>query len=717
MAATQLNLGETSEAMNLHAPAHHVGGEVVPSDGPAKSGLRRDIQGLRTIAVLAVLLYHFWPRRLTGGYVGVDIFFVISGFLITAHLLQRPPTTRRALLSFWGRRVRRLLPVAGLVLLVTLGATFLWLPETMWRGTALEAAFAAVYSENWYLASLATDYLAAEGAPSPIQHYWSLSVEEQFYIIWPLLIGAIFVASPPRRREAALVLGLSGVFVASLGWSVWLTATDPSSAYFVTPTRMWELAIGGLVALAAHIGVRVTHGGTRLILSWGGLALIGVSLLAFDHSTPFPSWTALIPTVGTALVIFAGTDDLRWSADPVFSWRWVQHIGLVSYSVYLWHWPAITIGPYVVGEDLRWPTKVVLALAVIGLATLSTRFVEDPVRDHPALRGNLGRTFAVGALTIVAVLLVSFAMVTKVDRTVEAQRSALEQAEVDNPECFGAAAARHDQCQPYTADLVMDPTMAAGDKSVLYADECWNNRPYDGRTVCHYGADRDSASAKIALLGNSHAGQWSPILIDLAREKGWSLDTYLVSECYTVDIPLDFGVADLAKNCTAWNAWAVDTIAEGGYDLVVMSNRSFRPPAGVPAKDRESVTAEAYARTIRAFTDRDVDVLVFRDTPAAGRNAPDCVAAHPGDWATACTYPAKKALEPDPLFTAAKAMDSGAVSTIDVTSTLCRQDTCHSVVGGLVAYFDHGHLTQTFARTLIPYVSSDVVAAVDAATR
>ncbi len=213
--------------------------------------LRTDIQGLRAAAVLLVVVYHLHAAALPGGFVGVDVFFVISGFLITSHLVSRPPASAGALAAFWGRRVRRLLPASLVVLAATLVAVRLFSPETAWQATASDARAAALYVVNWALAGQAVDYLAADNAPTAVQHFWSLSVEEQFYFGWPLLVAGVALLA--RRRgtstRTALAVAFGVVTAASFAWSVHLTQTNPAAAYFVTPTRVWELGAGGLLAV------------------------------------------------------------------------------------------------------------------------------------------------------------------------------------------------------------------------------------------------------------------------------------------------------------------------------------------------------------------------------------------------------------------------------------------------------------------------------------
>ncbi|PRZ03042.1 peptidoglycan/LPS O-acetylase OafA/YrhL [Isoptericola sp. CG 20/1183] len=707
---------------------------------PAPSSPRTDIQGLRALAVAAVLGFHLWPASVTGGYVGVDVFFVVSGFLITSHLLRRPIRSGRDLLGFWARRVRRLIPAASLVLLVTLVASAVWLPTTTLVQVGREVLASALYVENWALASAETDYLAADQLHSPVQHYWSLSIEEQFYLVWPLLLAAVAWAGlrarrrrrDPERTTAALAVALTGaVLVASLGWSVWMTWAEPAAAYFVSTTRFWELALGGLLAavlarravrapvpaqVGAEPGTPRSAGVLRVTAAWAGLAMIAVAVLTFDAATPFPGYTALLPTVGALLVILADADRLRGGPGGALRWRPVQWLGDTSYSVYLWHWPLIVVVPFALGRDLGTVDLLAILVGTLLLAWFSQRHVEDRLRFHPALTRRLGATFALlGACVVVvggaAVGVWVTASAAERDALAEA-RTAVAQA----APCVGAEVVRDDDCAD--PGLLLGPTAAAQDKPVVYADGCWNNAPFTTRNTCTYGPGTtddtegtEGPTARLALVGNSHAGHWVPALEDAIATDGWQLDTYLQSVCYTVDAPIEFPGEGVSEACQATNRWAVGSIVAGGYDLAIMSDRTDQHLAGVPREQQDAAAEDAYRETLATFTDAGIPVLVLRDTPAMPENVPDCLAQHAGD-PDACGAPPAQALEPDPLAAAARADTTGLVSVTSVDHLMC-DEICHPVVGGITAYFDHGHLTATFARTLAPEVTGAVRAALE----
>jgi len=663
---------------------------------------RRDIQVLRAVAVAAVVVFHLWPAALPGGYVGVDVFFVVSGFLITSHLLRTPPTSVRAMAAFWARRVRRLLPAAATVLAVVTVASVVLLPSNLLAQAAREVRASTLLVENWQLADQATDYLAADATPSPVQHFWSLGVEEQFYLAWPLLLaGAVLLARRTGRVRTVVGLVVGTVGLASLAWSVHLTTSDPARAYFVTTTRVWELALGALLGV---VGARtVGWERARTLVGWAGLAAIVVACVTFDAATPFPGAAALLPTLGAAAVVWSATDATPGGPGGMLGRRPVVWVGDVSYGVYLWHWPLLVLGPFAVAAVLGGWAKAALVVLTLALAGGTKRWIEDPVRGSRPLRASLPRTFALGAATMVVCL----GLASVAASTAQARVAAARDVSASTP-CLGAAARLDPSCGDPAGDRVLtEAGYAAGDRSDLYADGCWNNAPFTGRRTCTYGSD--DPARRLVLLGNSHAGQWQPALVGQVEREGWSLTTYVTSECYPVDVPIDLTVPANSGRCRAWNDWAIDTALAQHPDLVVLAARTFRPLVGVAPDEQQPAARAAYARTLARFTDAGVQVLVMRDTPAAAEPAPDCVARERGGWRS-CTSPQAVAVEPDPLADAAADDRSGLVSVYDPTDVLCWDGVCHDVVGGAIVYFDHGHLTKTFAQTLAPAVEAAVTA-------
>jgi len=688
--------------------------EIATPHTPAKQAtpMRLDIQALRAIAVGVVLVYHFWPTRVTGGYVGVDVFFVISGFLITSHLVRKPPQNVKDVAIFWARRIRRLLPLSFTVLALSLLATFFIAPVTVWTQTFKEVIASAFYVQNWLLAGQAIDYLAADNAASPVQHFWSLSVEEQFYLIWPIIafLAVLLAAKLRKNFKAILAVALLLLTVSSLIYAINAVNNADATAYFVSTARVWELGIGSLLAIAKFAWPDTSRlPWLRSGLGWVGLAMIFGSALMFDAATPFPGASALIPTLGTVLVIAAHVPDQGY-ATPLYvgKWRPVQYIGDISYGIYLWHWPILIFMPFVFTDGLTVLHRVGGVALSIALAGLTKPLIEDRFRSSKSMGGRTSGAFVFMAVGIAILGVVAgggaYALHQK---EVRAERE-LEQAMSGENLCFGGQALVNEGCKVHGEKLLTEPAFAKEDKPAAYADECWVLGDFSSRKVCHYGVDDAEATAKIALVGNSHAGHWLPLLDDIAQKEGYSIDTYLISECYTVFARVQFENETKTANCNDWNNYALGEATSSAYDAVVMSQRTWRPIEGIDAKDSKAQRAaqeDAYREVLAAFDASGTPLLVLRDTPYASdlKNVPDCVATHADDLSQCDGTDKRKVV--DPLADVAQAATpSPLLSYLDLTDRICKDSTCYSTVGGVIVYFDLGHMTATFARSLTPDV-------------
>ncbi len=687
-------------------------------------GFRPDIQGLRTIAVLLVVIFHIWPGSLTGGFVGVDVFFVISGFLMTAVLLKSPPLSGRTFAVFWARRIRRLVPAALAVLVATGIATWAVAPSTMWTTTARQVLASTFYVQNWVLAGTSVDYLAEDDAPSPLQHYWSLSVEEQFYVVWPFLMAlAIWWVRRSRARRHAdgagdttdritdapgssprllAVIGL--VFVASLAVSVWYTAKNPAAAYFVTPTRMWELALGGMVAALPVRLAAVAPGWLRSVLCWLGMLAIVVSGVWYTGSIDFPGYTALLPTVGTAVLLW-GAPDASSILGRVLCLRPVQYLGDISYSLYLVHWPLVALLPYVSGSIGRLDQWAILIGSIV-LAGLSKRFIEDVFRKQRSPR-VLANTYRWGVPAMVAVGLAAAAWWSAGDAHITAERQAARAAVSDAGPCFGAAsmAKGFDRCpQDQTKKPVPAPDAAKNDKEAAYADGCWAYRPFTKRPKCHYG----NGSIKVALVGNSHAGHWQPALDEIAKRNDWSITTYLISQCAPSDTRQQFDTDEVSNRCHEYGKWVLDQTAHGAYDLIITSNRESVQAKGVDDWAVSEQKAEAgFHSYLQKWTRGGTPIVLLHDLPYPGntmQNVPDCLAQNAGANDKCSGTPTSWKWH-YPYTAAAKGIKG--VHTIDMTKYFCTKTTCPAVIGGVTVYFDASHMTATYARTLAPYLEKE----------
>ncbi len=694
----------------------------VMTDHPAEQrAVRTDIQALRAVAVGVVVIYHLFPSRLTGGFIGVDAFFVISGFLITLHLVERPPRSGGDLLAFWARRVRRLLPASLTVLVATLAGAGAFLPESQWETTAEHGRAAALYVANWQLAADAVDYLAAENAPSAIQHFWSLGVEEQFYLGWPVLLLALTVLVPLAHRARGYWLGLGAVVVASFAWSVHLTGADPAAAYFVTFTRLWELGAGGLLALCAPAARRwsqhrPTSANVMSIAGWG--LIVGTALL-YTESTPFPGWQAALPVAGAALVMAAHRQ--LW----IYRLPGVQWLGDVSYAVYLWHWPLIVIAPVALSEVTGSPERgrldsLVIIVLTLVLAGLTKVYVEDRFRT-PAFSRRVRSSLAAGAVGMAVVVVMAMALAAAANQQQRDDRVAVEEALAGKDPCFGARALDAGAaCPPAEGPLIPSPALAVEDRSPADKErpvggDCFSDEPSFPDLSCEFG--QPEGDVEVALVGNSHAGHWLPALEQIAKTRSWRITTHLASKCTAADLAQEFEVEGADVGCVEWIRRTSTAVASARPDLIIFVNRTGRPALGESSIDASvSKYTAGFRKTLVRLSSTGVPVVVIRDTPipvdGGIDSIPDCLALNADDLA-ACSGPRSVWLPADPSIAAARELRDRGVSVADLTDAFCDESTCWGAVGGVIVYADGHHITGTYARTIAPRLEKILVDRLD----
>lgn len=697
------------------APAHLVATGARASDrhvpAAASGGIRPEIQGLRAIAVLLVVVYHLWPSAVPGGYVGVDVFFAISGFLITAHLLREADRDGRvSLVGFWARRARRLLPASLTVLLFCAVATLVAVPQLYWQSFLGDIVASAGYVQNWHLAANSVDYLKAAELPSPVQHFWSLAAEEQFYLAWPALILLALAlvrsgARGPGRRAILAVLGL--VTAGSLAFSILYTASNPTQAYFVTPTRAWEFGAGGLLALIASGAAAEPGGRARAAWSWAGLAAIVVAAFAYTNATAFPGVAAALPVLGALAVMGAGMSASRWSPTRLLARRPVQFVGDVSYGIYLWHWPLLVLAPYLLGHGVGTGTRIAVLGGSVLLAWVTKLVVEDPVRRSPWLTGRPPRvTFALAATGTVLVLAVAIGGTRHVERQIRHADTVLAHAKATHPRCFGAAS--HDpnrRCvNPALAKSVVPLPVAAQDEE---NPPCTTKSRTDSVTVCEFGVPAVEAKRTFALIGDSHATHWRAGMEVVAARKRWHGLSITRTGC-----PFSAATYDLPQparaHCVAWNRQVPRELAKHPeVDTVFVSSITGGDVIVPPGKTEKQAKIDGYQRAWAALPATVKRVVVLRDTPKSSGGTLDCIdrriqAGKP--TAAACPVPTDKALDPDPAATAARELPRSRAQVIDMTKYMCDKRECDSVIGGVLVHKDLHHLTREFSTTLGPFL-------------
>lgn len=678
---------------------------------PRRKALRKDIQALRAVAVGLVVLNHLWPNRATGGYIGVDIFLVISGFLITSHLAKElASTSGLAVGRFYARRIKRLLPAAFLVLILGSFAVALWVPYSEWGRTAREVMMSALYVGNWSLAAQSVDYSALTNNATIAQHYWSLSVEEQFYVLWPLaLLGLYKLGQRLASPRKVLLAGVAMAALASLAYSVYFTAVDPNPAYFVTPVRVWEFAAGAIVALLAA-KISLSRSSAMIVAATGWLAIAGAAI-AFNQETQFPGWAALLPVLGTVAVIVAGTGIDNAPFNRILAVSSVQLAGNISYSIYLWHWPMIVVAPYLIGSELNSWHKLGIILVCIPLAWLTKVLVEDQGKSWRILGQAPRSTFGAMIVGMVVLALVSGGLAWG-GHMKEGQAEAMQSAEYGGP-CHGPAALTSKKACPDALGPAAVTIMADANKYYAGAPECvvdpTRKPPGVGAVaVCDYSNGKLDAPT-VWLTGDSHAEQWKLPLLELARKHHWKFTYSLMGGCPIGDVTL--GSYEGKKNPSAS---AVCRTAGQSIAAMVEQDRPDKVFYSTFARqellDDGSGRSQQvqYSEGLSAFWQRWADagstVYVLADPPLNGivRDS-KCVAMSPSD-PRRCAVDRSTAQPADPLLGAVAAMAHPRVRLIDLTDHFCDTLRCYGVVGNVVVYYDANHINGVFSKLMAPFI-------------
>ncbi|MFI5049362.1 MAG: acyltransferase family protein [Gaiellales bacterium] len=661
---------------------------------PRRAAPRADIQGLRAVAVLLVVLGHAGMPMLAGGYVGVDVFFVISGFLITGWLLRRA-TERRSVPfgEFYGARARRILPAATLTLVATAVACTYLLNYVRAAAALRDEVWAAVFAANVHFSQVNANYFAADDPPSPIQHFWTLAVEEQFYLLWPLLLAGLMLLSgrrsagrgPPRTRGLT-VLVAAGV-VASLAWSIHVTSSDPQAAYFSATARAWELGIGALVAVAladiARIPVWI-----RALATWAGLAGILLAATAYDGGTAFPGYAALLPVLSAALVIAGGVPAApRRGVRVVLDRGPMRLVGDLSYSLYLWHWPVLVIALGYVGHDLPLAANLALIGGAFLLSLATYSLFENPLRHGRLLRPTRS-ALVLWPSTIAAVVLVTaLASGSLTQQQAAAARlgaadnaaNGLEQA--DLPTAFYRASVAESVTAKRMAAPVpnaLAPPLQRLPADVVDIKGCFADG--SSRPICRWG---DAQAQRIAVvLGDSHARMWLPGVERFGRDRQWQVVPLIKLGC----VP-----ALIYENaaCTEWFNWALDTIRDLHPGVIIVSQFwSSWGTLGSNPLQRELADVSALAPT----------TVLVEDPPPKAQTPVDCLLSRDATLGS-CVFPIDGEERATYDTVHAFARTSG-VRYLPTVQWICSGGLCPTVIGNVVAYRDTDHLSATYSRLL-----------------
>ncbi|HLM97606.1 MAG TPA: acyltransferase family protein [Acidimicrobiales bacterium] len=671
---------------------------------PEDRVFRPDVEGLRAVAVLLVVLYHAGVSQLTGGYVGVDVFFVISGFVITGVLLrERVAAGTTSLLGFYARRCRRILPAATLVLICTVVAAHVVLGWAAGARAADDAKWAAVFMANFHFASVGTNYLAAELPPSPLQNFWTLSVEEQFYLVFPtlfLLVAGLRLRIGLRTRLLAV---LGALCVCSLTWSIVQTASNPNYAYFSPFTRAWELGLGAMVALAAPKLTRIP-GAVAAPVTWIGLAAIAFAGVAFNSNTSYPGILVAIPVVGAAMVIAGGTANPLFGAERLLGIGPMRKLGRISYSLYLWHWPILILAAESQGQSSLPLSSNLAWLLVALLASIVTYWlVENPVRHSAWLRRRGLASVGLGAGLIAVTLLVATVESTVGAPAIPAVGTTLHSSNADlstvEKLVHEATAIRSVPAGLQPPLQVVDtgfPPTACG--PIGYGQT--NLKP------CLFGDPHGTKT--MVLYGDSHSAMWFQTIDAIAAAAHWKLWYLGKSACPVELLPMMnpgvFGTAGGEfQQCDQWHSYAIAEINRLRPDLVIVTQETHPAPG-----DRAYSNGQWSAGLTDFFssiTVPNVQFDVIGNIPQPAFDPPQCLDVHPDD-VPACSSPKAKALTPY-AGAEADAVRSVGGRYVDVTPWFCSV-TCTAVIGNYQVYFNSQHVMGNYA-TFLQGVMADAL--------
>jgi peptidoglycan/LPS O-acetylase OafA/YrhL len=673
---------------------------------------RDDIQGLRAVAVLLVALGHAGVPFLHGGFVGVDVFFVLSGFLITGILLAEAEQRGSiSIADFYARRARRILPAAALTLLVTDLAAHHLLNFVRARQVVSDSVWAAAFGANIHFARQGSDYFAQAQPPSPLQHFWTLSVEEQFYLVWPTIVALVLCGTllgrrigvrGPRRLPLLAVVAI--VMVASLAWSIKDTSASPASAYFSTFARAWELALGAGLAIAIPM---LRHARPRLsgIGGWIGLAAVAAAAVCFSSSTHFPGYAAALPAAGVALLIAAGDRkrQSRLDVSRLLSSAALRYIGDRSYAFYLWHWPVLVIAVQYTGHDLGVGMKLLLLVAAFALSIVSYALVENPIRRAklPTRIGALLWPASAATVVLLAVVILN-SLGAKAAR-IDVAAAAVPVAPLVDP--VAAREARPIAPRPLPAVVaavraaergaplpspLAPPVGSLHNDFYFFPEGCTPARYETTSKLCRLGDP--SGRKTIVVFGDSHAEMWMPTVLAMAQRDGWVVIPLVKVRC----IPRSWPGSD---ECGVWYRWARKQAQalRPAVTLIIGSRSGTHDPL-------DSVKpVAALSNSLQRFS---ASVIILGDSPNQTRDPTDCLLA-PGATMKTCTATGTPDQSRTEAAVAADARRNG-VGFIDTRPWFCAHPLgsatgylCPMVVNQTITAIDRGHASKTYVLELL----------------
>ena len=703
---------------------------------PTPKDFRPDIEGLRGFTLLAILGFHAEVPGVGGGFVGPDVFFIISGFVITGQLWREVSKTGTIKLRpFYGARVRRLLPVSAAIGVIVVIASAIVLPPLQARPAVGDGIACALYVGNYWFILRGVDYFATHVPPSPFQHFWTLGVEEQFYLLWPpMIIGlAWFIRRRARRRSDTIVTPtkrpylvlLTLITIGSFALSLVATYVVPAAAYFSLPTRAWDLSIGGLLALTVDRWRRLTPRAAA-ITGWAGLALLLLACNQFTAGTRYPGTAALLPMLGTALVLAAGCALPSLGCGRVLAWSPMRTVGRLSYSWYLWHWPFLVLAPVVVGH----PLGLIGRLAMVALSgvvgALTLRFLENPLRYAPPLRRSPLGSIAVGGIATAMAACVGVAVLDRIPNPVGhgarvapmAINATLPPTGADIEAYDTAANQVFAQVQAAVNASVglkavpsnMTPSLAdtSGEKNALYFNGCLRSPFQSGQPECAMG---DAGSnTTVALIGDSTSAMLIPAFQEVAEQRHWRLEPMGKGACSVIESPVSGLVRRLVEyvdHCEQWRTEIIARLHAEHPRLVVVSMwRGYGTSESLSGlRSYGPAWLDGLTRLVRDLRSTGTKVLVLGPVPDPRFVVPLCLSANLDD-VTACALRRAASVNESGIAAESAATTAGGGQYSDLTDLFCTTELCPVIVGNTLVYMDETHTTLEYSRQLAPVMGA-----------